>query len=90
MIAKWLGLIESGRISSGGGATVLGDATVWNSVADWTALGTLPTLDLRNGDFAPVIDLDPGSGLARYNGTDWELYQALFATKADLDSVLGE
>jgi len=85
MIAKWLNLLEGGRLSSGGGTVVLGDATVWNSVADWLALGGISG-PLRNGDFAPVIDLNPGSGLARYNGTDWELYQALFATKADLEA----
>lgn len=84
MIAKWLNLLEGGRISSGGGI-LLGDATVWNSVADWLALGGISG-PLRSGDFAPVIDLNPGSGLARYNGTDWELYQALFATKADLEA----
>ena len=83
MIAKWLNLLEGSRLSSGGG-TPLGEATVWDSVADWLALGGISG-PLRTGDFAPVIDLDPGSGLAVYNGTDWELYQALFATKADLD-----
>lgn len=84
MILKWLGLIEAGRIASSGGG-LLGDATVWDSVADWAALGTISG-PFRPGDFAPVIDLDPGSGLAKYNGTDWELYQALFSTKADLEA----
>jgi hypothetical protein len=87
MIAKWLGLIEAGRIAaSGGGSIPLGDATVWNSVSDWAGLGTLPTLDLRSGDQSLVISLFPGVGIAKYNGSDWELYQALFPTKADLEA----
>lgn len=85
MIAKWLNLLEGGRLSSGGGTVVLGEATVWDDVADWLALGGISG-PLRDGDFVRVIDLNPGIGIARYNGTDWELYQALFATKADLEA----
>lgn len=70
-------------LSGGGGGGVLGDATVWDAVLDWTALGTIPG-PLRVGDFAPVNDLQPGSGLAIYDGTDWRLYQAVFPTVADL------
>ena len=86
MIAKWLGLIEAGRIAaSGGGSIPLGDATVWNSITNWTDFGTIPG-PLRNGDLVPVTDLLPGFGIAQYNGSDWELRQALFATKADLEA----
>jgi hypothetical protein len=72
-------------LSGGGGGGVLGDATVWPTVLDWTALGTIAG-PLRSGDFAPVGDLGPAGsfGLAQYNGTDWELRQAVFATVADL------
>jgi hypothetical protein len=84
MIAKWLGLIEAGRLSSGGGSP-LGDATVWNSITDWTDFGSIPG-PLRNGDLVPVTDLLPGFGIAQYNGSDWELKQALFPTKADLEA----
>ena len=72
-------------LSGGGGGGVLGDATVWPAVLDWTALGTIAG-PLRSGDLAAVTDLGPvgSSGLARYNGADWELQQAIFATVADL------
>ena len=88
MLTKWgaaLGLASAGRVVAGGGP--LGDATVWPAVADWTDFGSIPG-PLRTGDLAPVTDLNPGSGMAIYNGTDWELYRALFATKADLDLFL--
>jgi hypothetical protein len=86
MIAKWLGLIEAGRIAaSGGGSIPLGDATVWNSITNWTDFGTIPG-PLRVGDLVLVTDLLPGFGIAQYNGSDWELRQALFPTKADLEA----
>ena len=86
MLTKWgaaLGLASAGRVVAGGGGGPLGDATVWPAVLDWTALGTIAG-PLRVGDFAPVNDLQPGSGLAIYDGTDWRLYQAVFPTVADL------
>jgi hypothetical protein len=70
-------------LSGGGGGGALGTATVWGQVFDWTALGTIAG-PLRVGDFAVVNDLQPGSGLAIYDGTDWRLYQAVFPTVADL------
>jgi hypothetical protein len=85
MLTKWgaaLGLASAGRVVAGGGGA-LGDATVWPAVLDWTALGTIAG-PLRVGDFAPVNDLQPGYGLAIYDGTDWRLYQAVFPTVADL------
>ena len=88
MLTKWgaaLGLASAGRVVAGGGGGLPGDATVWPAVLDWTALGTIAG-PLRVDDFAPVGDLGPAGsfGLAQYNGTDWELYQAVFATVADL------
>lgn len=74
-----------GLLSGGGGGGVLGDATVWPAVLDWTALGTIAG-PLRVGDRVPVGDLGPGVGIAEYNGTDWELVQAVFATVADLNA----
>jgi hypothetical protein len=84
-MARLLPFYRTGASLSGGGGGggLPGDATVWPAVLDWTALGTIPG-PLRVGDFAPVTDLQPGYGLAQYDGTDWRLYQAVFATVADL------
>lgn len=83
-MARLLPFYRTGAsLSGGGGGGVLGTATVWGPVFDWTALGTIAG-PLRVGDFALVNDLQPGSGLARYDGTDWRLFQAVFPTVADL------
>jgi hypothetical protein len=84
-MARLLPFYRTGASLSGGGGGggLPGDATVWPAVLDWTALGTIPG-PLRVADFAPVTDLQPGYGLAQYDGTDWRLYQAVFATVADL------
>ena len=93
MLTKWgaaLGLASAGRVVASGGGGALGDATVWPTVADWTALGTIAG-PLRSGDLAPVTDLGPAGsyGTARYNGADWELVQAVFPTVADLTAFGG-
>lgn len=74
-----------GLLSGGGGGGVLGDATVWDTVADWTALGTIAG-PLRDGDRAPVGDLGFGTsyGTAQYGGGQWALIQAVFDTVANL------
>ena len=72
-----------GLLSGGGGGGVLGEATVWDPVADWSALGTIAG-PLRTGDRVRVDDLVPGVGFAEYDGTDWRLAQATFPTEADL------
>lgn len=86
MLTKWgaaLGLASAGRVVAGGSG-VLGDATVWPTVLDWTALGTIAG-PLRVGDRVEVSDLQPGFAYAaRYSGSDWELAQAVFPTVSDL------
>lgn len=85
MLTKWgaaLGLASAGRVVAGGGGP-LGEATVWDPVLDWSALGTIPG-PLRSGDRVEVGDLVPGAGVAQYDGTDWRLAQAVFPTEADL------
>jgi len=85
MLTKWgaaLGLASAGRVVAGGGGP-LGEATVWDPVLDWSALGTIPG-PLRTGDRVRVDDLVPGVGFAEYDGTDWRLAQATFPTEADL------
>jgi hypothetical protein len=72
-----------GLLSGGGGGGPLGEATVWDPVLDWAALGTIPG-PLRTGDRVRVDDLVPGVGFAQYDGTDWRLLQAVFPTEADL------
>ena len=69
----------------GGGGGLLGDSTVWDTVLDWTALGTIAG-PLRNGDRAPVGDLGFGTsyGIAEYNGGQWALRQAVFDTVANM------
>lgn len=89
MLTKWgaaLGLASAGRVVAGGGG-LLGNATVWGQVPNWTALGGIPG-PLRSGDLAVVNTLGPSGsfGVAQYNGTDWELYQSIFATVADLQA----
>ena len=89
MLTKWgaaLGLASAGRVVAGGGP--LGDATVWDPVADWSALGTIPG-PLRTGDRVRVDDLVPGVGFAEYDGADWRLAQAVFPTVADLTAFGG-
>jgi|GEM_PF-6240610 len=91
MLTKWgaaLGLASAGRVVAGGGGGPLGDATVWDAVADWAALGTIAG-PLRQGDRAPVGDLVPGYGVAEYDGADWRLVQAVFPTVADLTAFGG-
>ena len=71
-------------LSGGGGGGVLGDATVWPAVLDWSSLGTIAG-PLRVGDRVEVSDLQPGLAYAaRYSGSDWELAQAVFPTVSDL------
>ena len=77
-----------GLLSGGGGGGPLGEATVWDPVADWSALGTIAG-PLRTGDRVRVDDLVPGVGFAEYDGTDWRLAQAVFPTEADL-TAFGE
>ena len=72
-----------GLLSGGGGGGPLGEATVWDPVLDWSALGTIAG-PLRAGDRVRVDDLVPGVGFAEYDGTDWRLAQAVFPTVADL------
>ena len=85
MLTKWgaaLGLASAGRVVAGGGG-LPGEATVWDPVLDWSALGTIPG-PLRTGDLVLVSDLVPGFGIAQYDGTDWRLSQGFFPTVADL------
>ena len=72
-----------GLLSGGGGGGPLGEATVWDPVADWSAFGTIAG-PLRTGDRVRVDDLVPGVGFAEYDGTDWRLAQGFFPTVADL------
>ena len=72
-----------GLLSGGGGGGPLGEATVWDTVTDWTDFGSIPG-PLRQGDRVGVGDLVPGYGFAEYDGTDWRLAQGLFPTVADL------
>ena len=72
-----------GLLSGGGGGGALGIATVWNTILDWSLLGTIPG-PLRMDDRVGVGDLVPGYGVAEYDGTDWRLAKAVFPTVADL------
>lgn len=72
-----------GLLSGGGGGGPLGEATVWDPVADWTDFGSIPG-PLRSGDRVRVDDLVPGVGFAEYDGANWRLAQAVFPTEADL------
>ena len=80
---RLLPFYRTGMALSGGGGGALGDATVWPTVSDWASLGTIAG-PLRVGDRATIIDLLPGYGVAQYNGSVWELVQAVFSTVADL------
>lgn len=66
-----------------GGGGIIGEATVWEDAGNWESL---PTIDLREGDRAFVIDLNQpsASGTAEYNGEDWQLAQGFFQSEADL------
>lgn len=69
--------------ASGGGG--LGDATVWPTAANWAAL---QVSDVREGDIQAVADIDGfGSGVARYGGTEWEVFQADTASFANLEAI---
>lgn len=74
-----------GLLSGGGGGGPLGEATVWDTVTNWAALGTISG-PLRDGDRAPVGDLGFGTsyGTAQYGGGQWALIQAVFDTVANL------
>ena len=80
---RLLPFYRTGMALSGGGGGAPGDATVWPAVGDWVSLGTIAG-PLRVGDRATIIDLLPGYGVAQYNGSAWELVQAVFSTVADL------
>jgi len=82
-MARLLPFYRTGGLLSGGGGGLPGEATVWDPVADWTDFGSIPG-PLRTGDRVRVDDLVPGVGFAEYDGTDWELRQAVFPTVADL------
>jgi hypothetical protein len=85
-MARLLPFYRTGAsLSGGGGGGVLGDATVWPAVLDWSSLGTIAG-PLRNGDRAPVGDLGFGTsyGIAEYNGGQWALRQAVFDTVANM------
>lgn len=84
-MARLLPFYRTGAsLSGGGGGGVLGDATVWPAVLDWSSLGTIAG-PLRVGDRVEVSDLQPGLAYAaRYSGSDWELAQAVFPTVSDL------
>ena len=86
-MARLLPFYRTGASLSGGGGGggLLGDSTVWDTVLDWTALGTIAG-PLRNGDRAPVGDLGFGTsyGIAEYNGGQWALRQAVFDTVANM------
>ena len=74
-----------GLLSGGGGGGPLGEATVWDPVLDWSALGTIAG-PLRAGDRVRVDDLVPGVGFAEYDGTDWRLAQAVQVRTARMTS----
>ena len=84
---RLLPFYRTGMALSGGGGGAPGDATVWPAVGDWVSLGTIAG-PLRVGDRATIIDLLPGYGVAQYNGSAWELVQAVFSTEANLSGFL--
>ena len=87
----WLPIIQAGpgRLGGGGGGGALGDATVWGTelspVADFASL---PSSDLRNGDFARVTDIDAGfEGTAYYDSTAWKIVEVRVSAVSDFASL---
>jgi len=87
-------------ITLGGGApipTPLGDATYWGEFADYAALSSIPTGEIRLLDTASVLDLggNESEGTVTFVGTGiipplegWVIKSANSRTFADLESIV--